>query len=281
MKEKLWMDHLKGNDLYFHHRNLRESKPHVDCSAPQQAQRSRRLEQERERQLKATDYDNRLILERLAKVVQKKIIDNDPVKLKAMTKDPTKKMVARKIRRENHHMLSRLTSAQRTYSVAEWRKQEEWRQGVLANMADPRLRKFRPSSASRSSPQQQPEASSSGYIRPRSAAASMSNRASSQQIRRDKDSWQTAYALCEQDRMHLQSAVPPLLVPSPVFGKIPQTASKPRPKTAGAVSRSAPSSSLNLHQQESTVNLNSFTFNSGNEMKKLFRPVGAHISAKI
>ena len=101
-----------------------------------------------EREEEKVSKHNHQMLDRLARVVQKKNIDNEPFKMKAMSRTMAKKREMKVIQKENWHMLSRLENVEKTYSAEKMRKEEAWRQKVLRRMCDQSFEKpARPTSA--------------------------------------------------------------------------------------------------------------------------------------
>lgn len=283
MRDKLWMQKFKGADLQDHHRRLRETTHMVDDSSPPKLQRSTRLSRERERNLQLIQKHNRLFLERLATSVQKKNIDNDPVKKKAMSSDMAKRREQLKVQRENKHMLKRLQNAEKTYSAATWRKEEAWRQSVLKTMTDTTIGQAQ-------SPIKRPS-SSNAAVRPKSA-----QRTISPQIIRKKAPWLgSAIALNEQDKMHLTTDIRPLRAASPVFlrkannsgshlsmsanGSSSTPPIRRRPATAGA-SRPNSRSRTRLPPSPTSVDSDPSVVRQ-REMRRLFKPTGAYMSSKL
>lgn len=257
MPEKLWMQKMRGLDLTDHHQRLRNSKPRVDSSSPQRAPRGHRLARERERQQQDVEKENRMLLERLARIVQKKTVDNvNKFKSKAMSRDPSKRSKEKKLQRDNKLLLKRLLHAEKSYSTKEWRKQEEWRQGILSRMGvkKPSTTPSVVPSTLLNESHNNPGPSESQ--RPGSAPAKVFH----------KKPWQgTAIALNEQDRLHLCREVPPLRAASPIFKK-----PKKRPSTASV-----------LRSSQVVPVPSDASLCRDREIKKLFKPSGAYMSSKV
>ena len=190
-------------------------------------------------------------------VLQKKTVDNvNKFKSKAMSRDPSKRSKEKKLQRDNKLLLKRLLHAEKSYSTKEWRKQEEWRQGILSRMGvkKPSTTPSVVPSTLLNESHNNPGPSESQ--RPGSAPAKVFH----------KKPWQgTAIALNEQDRLHLCREVPPLRAASPVFKK-----PKKRPSTASV-----------LRSSQVVPVPSDASLCRDREIKKLFKPSGAYMSSKV
>jgi septal ring factor EnvC (AmiA/AmiB activator) len=76
------------------------------------------------------------MLERLARALQKKTIDNDKPKLKAMDGHQTKLAEMKKITDENNRILRRIREAKSAYDNIQWAEDAKQREKYLSNMSE-------------------------------------------------------------------------------------------------------------------------------------------------
>lgn len=93
------------------------------------------------RKFAAIEFDNRLLLERLAKIVQKKTIDNEihafieeQKVFKAKLAQEKKQTVAHKITDENRRLLQRIQEVPPVYNHIEWEEQARERENIVKTM---------------------------------------------------------------------------------------------------------------------------------------------------
>mmetsp|Transcript_22132 Transcript_22132/g.32227 ORF Transcript_22132/g.32227 Transcript_22132/m.32227 type:complete len:202 (-) Transcript_22132:268-873(-) len=136
MKEKGWMKKMKYKGLEDHYRRMRELKPSIDCGPPRKAISSKRRELDRHRHYASIEYDNQLMLQRLARVVQKKTIDNDRPRMKAIGTEQAKRAEFRRITHENKLMLKRIEETTPVYNHKKWEEDAKKREYYIANMTE-------------------------------------------------------------------------------------------------------------------------------------------------
>ena len=132
---------------------MQEMKPLIDCGPPRKAGVSKRKEIERvilfyklkfvslmmhyqRRQYAAIEFDNRLILERLAKVMQHKTIDNDPPPSKSIGRQQARRLELQRITQENQRLLKRIQETEPCYNHLEWEEDARKREVIIANMSE-------------------------------------------------------------------------------------------------------------------------------------------------
>ena len=97
---------------------------------------SKRKEIERRRQHAAIEFDNRLVLERLAKVMQKKTIDNDPPRNLSIGRQQARRLELQRITQENQRLLKRIQETEPCYNHLEWEEDAKRRAAIMANMSE-------------------------------------------------------------------------------------------------------------------------------------------------
>lgn len=76
------------------------------------------------------------MLERLAKALQKKTIDNDTPKLKAMGSHESKVIEMRRLADENNRILRRIREAKSAYDHVQWEEDAKQREKYILNMSE-------------------------------------------------------------------------------------------------------------------------------------------------
>jgi hypothetical protein len=116
-------------------------KPTVDAGPPREHPFSNKREMEKLRYTSVIEMENRLMLERLAKVVQHKSIDNEIHKSVAMHAAFKKKLGLTKkrlhmqrITEENQNLLKRIQEVPPAYNHLEWEEEARRRDEVMRNM---------------------------------------------------------------------------------------------------------------------------------------------------
>ncbi len=116
-------------------------RPTVDAGPPREHPFSNKREMEKLRYTSVIEMDNRLMLERLAKVVQHKSIDNEIHKSVAMHAAFKKKLGLtkkrlhmQKITEENQRLLKRIQEVPPAYNHLEWEEEARRRDEVMRNM---------------------------------------------------------------------------------------------------------------------------------------------------
>lgn len=84
----------------------------------------------------ALEYENRLMLERLALVMQKKTIDNDEPTKKANNRSRAQREELRRINRENKLILRRILEASPQYDHKKWDEEARQREKYIANICE-------------------------------------------------------------------------------------------------------------------------------------------------
>jgi hypothetical protein len=88
------------------------------------------------RQYAAIELDNRLILERLAKVMQQKTIDNDPPHAKAIGRQQARRLELQRVTQENQRLLKRIQETEPCYNHLKWEDEAKKREQIMANMSE-------------------------------------------------------------------------------------------------------------------------------------------------
>lgn len=93
------------------------------------------------RKYAAIEFDNKLLLERLAKIVQKKTVDNEVhesvrlhSKLKKKIAGTQKRLVMQKITEENHRLLRRIQEVPPAYNHLIWEEEAREREAIMKQM---------------------------------------------------------------------------------------------------------------------------------------------------
>lgn len=137
MRQKGWMKKMQNKGFEDHHKRMQEMKCIVDCGPPRAAPQSKKKEIERRRQYAAIELDNRLILERLAKVMQQKTIDNENrVKMGKSLTQTHRKLELQRITQENQRLLRRIQETEPCYNHLDWEEDFKRRQQYISNMSE-------------------------------------------------------------------------------------------------------------------------------------------------
>jgi hypothetical protein len=120
---------------------IKGMKPTVDAGPPREHPFSNKREMEKLRYTSVIEMENRLMLERLAKVVQHKSIDNEIHKSVAMHASFKKKLGLtkkrlhmQKLTTENQHLLKRIQEVPPAYNHLKWEEEARRRDEVMRNM---------------------------------------------------------------------------------------------------------------------------------------------------
>ena len=121
---------------------VRNVRGFIDCGPPRAHPLGNKAEMDKRRKFAAIEFDNKLLLERLAAVVQTKTIDND---VNEMTKLHTsfkkklsltkKKLQLAKISEENQRILKRIQEVPPAYSHLEWEEDARIHERIKRGMA--------------------------------------------------------------------------------------------------------------------------------------------------
>lgn len=76
------------------------------------------------------------MLERLARALQKKTIDNDAPKMKAIGTQQAKLAELRRVQDENNRILKRIRDAQSAYDHVQWEEDAKKREKYIMNMSE-------------------------------------------------------------------------------------------------------------------------------------------------
>lgn len=124
-----------------HRERINTMKPTIDCGPPRAHPFSNKNEMEKQRFQNVVEMDNRLMLERLAKVVQNKSIDNEIHKSVAMHAQFKKKLGLTKKRlemqrltEENQRLLKRIQEVPPAYNHLKWEEDARANREIMKNM---------------------------------------------------------------------------------------------------------------------------------------------------
>jgi hypothetical protein len=99
------------------------------------------MEIEKRRKYAAIEFDNKLLLERLAKIVQKKTVDNQVhesvrlhSKLKKKIAGTQKRLMMQKVTEENHRLLKRIQEVPPAYNHLIWEEEAREREAIMKQM---------------------------------------------------------------------------------------------------------------------------------------------------
>ena len=116
--------------------------PTLNSGPPRAHPLSNKREKDKLREFANIEFDNKLLLERLAKVVQQKTIDNEIHKSVAMHAQFKKKLgltkkrlEMQKLTEENQRLLKRIQEVPPAYNHLEWEEEAKQRDIVKRNMA--------------------------------------------------------------------------------------------------------------------------------------------------
>ena len=135
----------KGYDVIIYQQHvdrLKSMKPSVDAGPPRAHPLSNKREMDKRREFMNIEFDNKLMLERLAKVVQNKSIDNEihkSVEMHARFKKKlilTKKRIEmQKLTEENQRILKRIQEVPPAYNHLEWEEDARRKEHIKRCMA--------------------------------------------------------------------------------------------------------------------------------------------------
>merc|ERR1719223_1025085 len=104
----------------------------VDCGPPREHPLGNKSEMDKRRNFASIEFDNKLLLERLAKIVQKKTIDNEihesvatHATFKAKLGLTKKRLEMQRITEENQRLLRRIQEVPPAYNHLDW--EEDYR----------------------------------------------------------------------------------------------------------------------------------------------------------
>ena len=114
----------------------------LDCGPPRAHPLSNKREKDKLREFANIEFDNKLLLERLAKVVQQKTIDNEihkSVKMHAQFKAKLgltkKRLEMQKITEENQRLLKRIQEVPPAYNHLKWEEEAKRNEHIKRCMA--------------------------------------------------------------------------------------------------------------------------------------------------
>jgi E3 ubiquitin-protein ligase TRIP12 len=135
----------KGYDVIIYQQHvdrLKKMKPSVDAGPPRAHPLSNKREMDKRREFLNIEFDNKLMLERLAKVVQNKSIDNEIHKSVEMHARFKKKLILTKKRIEmqrltedNQRILKRIQEVPPAYNHLEWEEDARRKEHIKRCMA--------------------------------------------------------------------------------------------------------------------------------------------------
>lgn len=135
----------KGYDVIIyqqHVERLKKMQPTVNSGPPREHPLSNKREMDKRREFLNIEFDNKLMLERLAKVIQNKSIDNEIHQSVEMHAKFKKKLVAtqkrsemQKLTRENQQMLKRIQEVPPAYNHLEWEEDAKRKDHIKRCMA--------------------------------------------------------------------------------------------------------------------------------------------------
>lgn len=125
-----------------HCARIKNMGPTVDTGPPRAHPLSNKREMDKLREFANIEYDNKLLLERLAKVVQQKTIDNEihkSVKMHAEFKAKLgltkKRLEMQKITEENQRLLKRIQEVPPAYNHVQWEEEAKRRDHIKRCMS--------------------------------------------------------------------------------------------------------------------------------------------------
>jgi len=125
-----------------HVERLKNMKATVECGPPRAHPFSNKREQDKRREFASIEFDNKLLLERLAKVVQQKTIDNEIHKsvefhanFKKKLNLTKKRLQMQKITEENQRLLKRIQEVPPAYNHIEWEEDAKHKEMIKRCMA--------------------------------------------------------------------------------------------------------------------------------------------------
>lgn len=128
--------------LYEQHiERISTMKPVIDTSAPRPLPLSNKCERDRLWKNQLIEYDNKLILERIAKTIQKPTIDNklgkhinEQSKFKKRLYQIVHQSRLQKITKENYNLLKRIQMVKPVYSACQMEKDYKKKQEIMKQM---------------------------------------------------------------------------------------------------------------------------------------------------
>ena len=125
-----------------HQDRIRNMKGTVDCGPPREHPLGNKSEMDKRRQFAAIEFDNKLLLERLAKIVQKKTIDNEihesvatHATFKAKLGLTKKRLDMQKITEENQRLLRRIQEVPPAYNHLDWEEDYKRKEVIKKSMS--------------------------------------------------------------------------------------------------------------------------------------------------
>jgi methylphosphotriester-DNA--protein-cysteine methyltransferase len=125
-----------------HIERVKSMQPTLNCGPPRAHPLSNKREKDKIREFANIEFDNKLLLERLAKVVQQKTIDNEihkSVQMHAQFKKKLgltkKRLEMQKLTEENQRLLKRIQEVPPAYNHLQWEEEAKHRDVVKRCMA--------------------------------------------------------------------------------------------------------------------------------------------------
>mmetsp|Transcript_5462 Transcript_5462/g.8958 ORF Transcript_5462/g.8958 Transcript_5462/m.8958 type:complete len:175 (-) Transcript_5462:96-620(-) len=135
----------KGYDVIIyqqHVERLKKMQPTVDSGPPREHPLSNKREMDKRREFLNIEFDNKLMLERLAKVIQHKSIDNEihhsvdmHAKFKKKLGMTQKRVQMQKLTAENQRILKRIQEVPPAYNHLEWEEDAKRKDHIKRCMA--------------------------------------------------------------------------------------------------------------------------------------------------
>eukprot|EP00607_Mallomonas_marina_P009739 CAMPEP_0182420840 /NCGR_PEP_ID=MMETSP1167-20130531/5928_1 /TAXON_ID=2988 /ORGANISM="Mallomonas Sp, Strain CCMP3275" /LENGTH=181 /DNA_ID=CAMNT_0024597337 /DNA_START=193 /DNA_END=738 /DNA_ORIENTATION=- len=138
MPQKAWQKKIAERDYAAHTKRIAEMKSSLDISQPKTYTKSKKKDVERKRHYAEIDRENRLLLERLAKIMQQKTIDNESgvLQFKKSLTQTNRRIELERITDENQRLLRRIQEAEPCYNHLQWEEAAKTREVYLRNMTE-------------------------------------------------------------------------------------------------------------------------------------------------
>jgi len=114
----------------------------VDCGPPREHPLGNKSEMDKRRNFASIEFDNKLLLERLAKIVQKKTIDNEihesvatHATFKAKLGLTKKRLEMQRITEENQRLLRRIQEVPPAYNHLDWEEDYRRKEVIKKSMS--------------------------------------------------------------------------------------------------------------------------------------------------
>jgi hypothetical protein len=125
-----------------HTDRIKNMKGTVDCGPPREHPLGNKSEMDKRRNFASIEFDNKLLLERLAKIVQKKTIDNEihesvatHATFKAKLGLTKKRLEMQRITEENQRLLRRIQEVPPAYNHLDWEEDYRRKEVIKKSMS--------------------------------------------------------------------------------------------------------------------------------------------------